>query len=116
MNLETTIGILALVWLVVSVLLMTRFIRIGRDLSEVLAVRHPKTYEALGRPRPGFFYSSRRTKFAQFVGQREYEQLDDAPLSNKFDTYRKSEARFILSILAIGAIVALLGLTVRYAA
>ncbi len=116
MNLETTIGILALVWLVISVLLMARFIRIGRNLSEVLAARHPKTYEALGRPRPGFFYSSRRTKFAQFVGQREYEQLDDATLSNKFDAYRKAEARLILSIFASGAIVALLGLAVRYAA
>ena len=116
MGLEKTVGLLALAWLVVSFLLMVRSIRRGRELAEALATRHPEEYEALGRPRPGYFESIRRTRFAQFVGRREFESLTDGALSAEFEAYRKSEARLILSILASGAVVALLGVAVRHAA
>ena len=87
---------------------MARSIRRGRELAETLATRHPDTYAALGRPRPGYFESARRTRFAQFVGRRDFEQLSDDLLSAQFESYRKSEARLILSILATGAFVAAL--------
>jgi len=58
----------------------------------------------------------RRTRFSQFVGSREFEELADGSLSAEFEAYRKSEARLVLSILASGAAVALLGLAVRHAA
>jgi hypothetical protein len=110
MESEKALGLIALVWLVGSFLLMIRSIREGRDLAEALATRHPETYEALGRPRPGYLESVRRTRFAQFVGRREFEDLADESLSPQFEAYRKSEARLILSILASGLVVVLLAL------
>ena len=105
MDSEEIVGLAALTWLVVSLILMARFIRRGRDLAEALATRHPAAYEALGRPRPGYLESVRRTRFSQFVGRREFESLADGALSARFEAYRKSEARLILSILISGAIV-----------
>lgn len=116
MDLEATVALLALAWLVGSFLLMARSIRRGRDLAEELAARHPATYEALGRPRPGYFESVRRNRFARFVGGREYEDLADPPLAARFEAYRKSDQRLVLSIIAAGAVVALLGLAVQHAA
>jgi hypothetical protein len=116
MGLEKTIGFVALTWLVVSFLLMARSIRRGRDLTEALATRHPETYEALGRPRPGYFDSVSRRRFAQFVRRREFENLADGSLSAEFEAYRKSEARLILSILTSAAVVAVLAVALRHAA
>ena len=115
MNSEEAFGLVALGWLIGSLLLMARSIRRGRDLAETLATRHRATYEALGRPRPGYFKSARRNQFAQFVARREFESLCDAELSAQFEAYRKSEARLVLSILAAGAGIALLALAVRHA-
>ena len=116
MESEKLVGLVALCWLIGSLLLMARSIRRGRDLVEEFAARHPAIYEALGRPRPGYFESVRRTRFAQFVGRREFENLADGSLNAQFEAYRKSEARLIVSIFASGATVALLAFAVRYAA
>ena len=116
MESENVVGLVALGWLVGSFLLMARSIERGRNLAEELATRHPATYEALGRPRPGYLESVRRTRFAQFVGRREFESLADGPLSAQFEAYRKSEARLVLSILASGVVVALLAFALRHAA
>jgi len=113
---EKLVAFVALGWLIGAVLLMARSIRRGRDLADELATRHPATYEALGRPRPGYFESVRRTRFAQFVGRREFEKLVDGSLPARFEAYRKSEARLILSILGSGLLVALLTFTVRHPA
>jgi len=113
---EKALALVALGWLIGSSLLMARSIRSGRDLAEALATRHPATYEALGRPSPGYLDSVRRTRFAQFVGRREFENLADVSLSARFDAYRKSEARLVLSILASGAVLASLTFVVRYVA
>ena len=116
MELETAVGLIALSWLVGSVLLMARPIRSGRDIAEKLATRDPVTYEALDRPRGGYFESVRRMRFAGFVGRREFENLSDGALAAEFEAYRKSEARLVLSILAGGVVVALLACTTRDAA
>ncbi len=113
---KVIVGLIALGWLICSVLLMARFIRRGLNLVEELATRDPLTYQALGRPRPGYFESARRTRFAQFVGRREYEELTDEWLSAQFEAYRKQEVRFIVSILGSGAVIVLLGFVVRHAA
>jgi len=115
MDSETAVGLLALTWLVGSLLLMVRSIRRGRALAEALAVRHPATYEALGRPRPGYLESVRRTRFARFVGRREFETLADGPLRAELEAYRKSEARLVVSILVSGVVVVLLAFAVRHA-
>ena len=116
MDSEKAVGLVALGWLIGSLLLMARSIRSGRDLAETLAARHRATYEALGRPRPGYLESVRRTRFAQFVARREFEDLADAELSAQFEAYRKSEARLVLSIFVTGAGIALLILALRHAA
>jgi len=116
MGLEQVIGLIALAWLVGSFLLMVRSIRKGRDLADMLAARYPEMYEELGRPRPGYFESMRRTRFAHFVGRREFANVVDARLSAQFEAYRKSEARLISSILASGAVVAVLAVALRDAA
>jgi hypothetical protein len=116
MESEKVVGLVSLSWLIGSFLLMARFIRRGRDLAEALATRHPATYEALGRPRPSYLDSVRRTRFAQFVGRREFENLADGSLSAQFEAYRKSEARVVVSILASGVIVVLLAFSVRHTA
>ena len=111
---EKLLAIIALVWLIASVSLMSRSIRRGRELADALALHHPELYEELGRPRPGYFESVRRNRFARFVGRREYEDRVDASLATRFEAYRKSEARFVISILASGAVIALLVLAVRH--
>ena len=108
MEYETALGLIALSWLIGSLLLMARCIRKGRDLADALAARHPETYEVLGRPRPGYFESVRRTRFAQFVGRREFENLVDGALVARFEAYRKAEARLIVSTVGSGATVAML--------
>ena len=115
MGLEKSVALIALGWLIGSLLLMGRSIRKGRELAEKLAKRHPETYEALGRPRPGYLQSVRRDRFAQFVGRREFEDLADPDLSARFENYRKLEARILLSILASLVVVALLVFVVRHA-
>ena len=114
MNLEAALGFIALTWLIGSLLLMARSIRVGRDLADELAGRHPRVYEALGRPSPGYFENVRRTRFAQFVGRREFEDLGDVSLSAQFEAYRKHEARIVLSVVATGAGVAVLVFAVRH--
>jgi len=116
MESEKALGLIALGWLVGSFLLMVRSIRHGRELAEALATRHPDTYDALGRPRPGYLDGVRRTRFAQFVGRREFEGLADESLSPQFEAYRKSEARLILAIIASGAILASFAFVVRHSA
>lgn len=116
MTSEIAVGLVALGWLIGSFLLMTRSIRRGRHLAEILAARHPAMYEELGCPRPGYFESARRTRFAQFVGRREFENLADGSLAAQFEAYRRSEARIVLSVLASGVVVVLLAVAVRYAA
>jgi hypothetical protein len=115
METDKALGLIALGWLVGSLLLMARSIRKGRDLADALAARHPETYESLGRPRPGYFESVRRTRFARFVGRRGFEGIADAALSARFEVYRKAEARLIVSILAGGVAVASLAFVLRNA-
>ena len=114
MNPEKVLAIVALGWLIVSVSLMARSIRRGRELSDALALHHPELYEELGRPRPGYFESARRTRFARFVGRREFEKVVDARLAARFEAYRKSEAWSVMSIVGSGAVIALLVMAVRY--
>jgi hypothetical protein len=114
MESEKVFGLLALLWLVGSFLSMARLIRAGRALVDVLAARHPELYEALGRARPGYFESARGTRFAQFVGRREFESLADASLFAEFEAYRKSEVRLIVGIFASGAFVVLPVFTTRH--
>jgi len=105
---ENALGVIGLVWLVGSLLVMARSIRKGRELVDVLARRHPAIYEELEHPRPGYWASARGRRFAQFLGRREFADLDDALLVAEFETYRKSEARQVVSIVAIGAVLATL--------
>lgn len=116
MEAEKAVALVALGWLIGSCLLMTRSIRRGRDLAEALATRHPATYEALGRPRPGYLDSVRRTRFAQFVARHEFRNLADEWLAAQFEAYRKSEARLVVAILASGVLLASLAFAVRHAA
>lgn len=115
MELEKAVGLVALTWLIGSLLLFARLIRRGREISKVLAARYPETYEAAGRPRPGYLYSARRDRFAQFVGRREFDDLEDGALAARFEAYRQSEARLLLSVLASGAVVALIAVAVGHA-
>lgn len=114
MNPEKVLALVALVWLIVSVSLMSRSVRRGRELSDALALHHPALYEELGRPQPGYFESVRRNRFARFVGRREFADAVDASLAARFESYRKSEARSVLIIVASGAVIALLVLAVRH--
>ncbi len=116
MESDKALGLIAVGWLVGAILLFARLIRRGRELTTALATQHPETYEALGRPQPGYLQSVRRSRFAQFVARREYENLDDPALSAQFEDYRKAEARLLLSLLASLGVVVLLVLTVHHVA
>lgn len=109
MDSESALAFLALVWLVGGLILMGRFIRQGRALADAFAARHPETYEALGRPRPGYFDGPRKTRFARFVAQREFRNLGDPILEVQFEEHRQSEARLVLLLLSsLGGIALLL--------
>lgn len=82
----------------------------------VLAMRYPETYEALGRPEPGFLHSVRRSQFSQFISRRAYEDIGDPELSAQFEEYRKAEVRLLVLVLASLALVALSVFSVRYVA
>ena len=112
---DKAVALIALGWLIGAFLLMARSIQKGRELAAKLAARHPETYEALGRPRPGYLDSVRRDRFAQFVARRQFENLSDPVLAAQFEGYRKSEARLVFSILASLAVVALLVLVMQHA-
>lgn len=114
MNSEKALGLIALGWLIGAVLLATRLIRKGRELAEALAMRHPETYEALGRPQPSYLQSIQGSRFARFIAQREYENLGDPALAARFEDYRRAEARFLLLLLASLAGVGFLALAVRH--
>ena len=116
MELEKVLGLITLGWLVGAIILIARLVRQGRGLATSLATRHPETYEALGRPQPGFLHSARRSRFAQFIAKREYENLGDPALSAQFDSYRKAEARLLLSLLVSLLAIALLVFTLRHIA
>ncbi|KPK35498.1 MAG: hypothetical protein AMJ66_01025 [Betaproteobacteria bacterium SG8_40] len=111
---EKVLAVVAMIWLIASFLAMARSIRRGRELADMLAARHPQTWETLGRPRPGYFESARRTRFSRFVGHREFEQLGDEILAAQFEAYRKNEARIVLSAILSGSVLALLVLALRY--
>ena len=115
MEAEKVVGLVALAWLVGAFLLMARSVRGGRQLADALATRHPELYESLGRPRPGYFDSVQRSRFARFVARREYEELADPALSARFEEHRKSEARLLVLLLTSLAAVGLLVLAVRRA-
>ena len=116
MEVEKLLGVVILGWLIVAVLLMARLVRRGRKLITLLATRHPDTYEALGRPQPGFLQSARRSQFSQFLSRRTYEDIGDPALSAQFSEYRKAEVRLLKLLLVSLVIVALIVLTVRHAA
>lgn len=116
MELEKIVALVALAWLVGAFLLMALSIRRGQKLADRFARRHPELYEAAGRPRPGFLPDARRSRFAQFVGRREFEQLGDPDLAAAFDELKRFEARTLLSILASLVVVFLLVFAARRAA
>ncbi len=114
MDPEKILALVSLVWLIASVAMMARFKRHGQQLAEMLAMRHPDLYEELGRPAPTYFESLKRNRFARFVGRREFENVVDPSLAVRFEEYRKAEARAVISIVASGAVIALLVLAVRH--
>jgi hypothetical protein len=99
MNPEKAMGCVALAWLIWAFALMARSVQRGRHLADALALRHPKLYESLGRPRPGYFDSIQRSRFARFVGRREFETLRDPVLADEFERHRKGESRSLLMLL-----------------
>ena len=109
MDVQRIVGLIALAWLIGGVALAGALIRRGRRLTGELETKHPAAYEELGRPRPGFLHSSRRRRFAQFLGRREYLKLDDSELTVQFEDYRRREVRLLLillfSLIAVGALV-----------
>lgn len=116
MNFEKTAGLLALAWLVGAFVLMARSVQRGRRLADALAMRHPKLYESLGRPRPGYFDSIQRSRFARFVGRREFDSLPDPVLAEQFEEHRKAENRLLFWLLTSLGALGLLILLVQYAA
>jgi hypothetical protein len=106
-------GLIGLVWLIMAVVLMAGSVRRGRRLAAELANRHPELYEALGRPMPGLLDSPRRSRFARYVGTREYRELDDPSLVREFETHRQAEGRVLLFLLASLAVLGLLMLALR---
>lgn len=112
---ERILAYVALGWLIGAWLLLVGSVRRARALADALAARHPEKYEALGRPRPGYFDSIRRDRFARFVGRREFQQLGDPPLIAEFEAHRKAETRLMIFILSTLAVIALLMLAVRQA-
>jgi hypothetical protein len=75
-----------------------------------LALRRPERFEALGRPRPGWWDSIRRDRFFRFVMQRGHSDLGDPPLVERFERYRSMQVRFLaLSLVGLGIV----GLLVR---
>ena len=105
---ERAAAFFGVVWLIGAMLVMMRSIRQGQALADKLAERHAPLYASLERPRPGYWHSIRRNRFAKFIADRGYERLDDPVLAAEFEAYRKREARLVVSILiSMGALLVL---------
>jgi hypothetical protein len=115
MEIEKVLGLIVVGWLIAAVLLMARLVRKGRKLMAVFATRYPETYEALGRPKPGFLQSARRSRFSEFISLRAYKDLCDPALCDQFEEYRKAEVCLLLCSLVSLVIVGVVVLTVRNA-
>ncbi len=114
MDFEKLLGMVVLLWLISSVLLMAGLIRRGRRLTTLLATRHPETYEMLGRPQPGFLHSERRESFSRFISRRAYENIGDPVLSDRFEEYKRAQARLLTAILVSLVLVVLLMSSMHY--
>jgi len=113
MNPEEALAYTALAWLVVGWILFSRSIRRGRELSDTLAARHPRTYEALGRPRPGYVDSIRSSRFGRYVGRQEFRALADPPLVAAFEHHRRAERQLVIFLLSTLGVIGVLVLAVR---
>lgn len=98
---EETLGAAGAVYLAISMVWITVWVRRGQELAARLALRHPDRYEALGRPRPGYFDSPQRTRFARYLAAREYRELPDPPLVEEFEELRRFERR-MMTVLMVG--------------
>ena len=116
MDPEKAAAFVALAWLIGAFALMARSVQRGRALAAALELRHPKLYESLGRPRPGYFDSVQRSRFARFVGRCEFRALPDPVLVMQFEEHRRAENRLLIALLVSLGLVALLILFARHAA
>lgn len=97
---EETVGAAGALYLAISMVLIVVWVRRGREVADLLALRHPDRYESLGRPRPGYFDSPRRTRFVMYLARREYVELADPPLVHEFEELRRFERRMMTLLMA----------------
>jgi hypothetical protein len=71
-------------------------------------------HHARGRPPPGYFDSLRGPRFARFVFQREFRELNDAFLVIEFEAHRRAEMRLLIFTLSTMSLLAVLIALVRY--
>ena len=105
METNYAVAIAAALWIFAALAVLIRSVLRGRALADDLATRHPDPYEGWGRPRPGWFESLRRNLWFRFVMRREYLDLGDPPLVERFDAYRRAEIRSLVATLVWLAVV-----------
>ncbi|WP_260295792.1 hypothetical protein [Sedimenticola hydrogenitrophicus] len=87
-------------FLLIGVVSLALLVRQGRALCSELATRYPSLYAKFGRPNPGFFFSTRRNEYMQFVMQRRFAELDDPSLIARFEDLRQGEMRQLIFLIA----------------
>jgi hypothetical protein len=98
---DLAIGIVGAAFLAGSIVAISSSIRLGRTLAQEIEQRHPDVYEDIGRPVPTYFESARRSRFLQFVMRREYLELPDPMLIERFEQYRRSQIRLVVVSLSV---------------
>lgn len=89
-----------LIFLAIGGALVVYSVRRGRRIATWLAQRHPQLYETIGRPEPGYLHSIRRSRFDQFILQRQYLQLGDEEFTAQCDRLRRTNLIILYFILA----------------
>ena len=69
-------------------------------MCRLLGERMPQKYADLGSPFPGYFYSTRRTAYLQFIMQRKFEDLPDPELVRSFSGLRRFEVWQLAYLIA----------------
>ena len=106
MDWQYVVGLVALIWLIGSVVTMALDVRRGRVLCQELQERHSVLFDTLGRPCPAILPTSQSRQFAQFLASRRYNEVPDATLQSRFLSYHRQETQLLIALLVSLAIVA----------
>lgn len=95
-----TTAILGLLLFGVGIILIVISVHRAKRIAHFLKENYPEQWKNLGKPIPGYFQSSRRRRWFEFIQQQKYVDFDDSKLVEMCDHQRKLERLILAYIIA----------------